>query len=148
MIAPAMGNPRQAPPWWAAAARWLLVVVFLATGLAKLLDIQGFAGVLAGYRLLPGALLAPVGLGLALAELAVAIGLLRPALRRAAAAAAILLGAANALALTVTLARGIALPNCGCFGVYWPRPLQPWTPLEDLVLIALGLAVRAGGAVR
>lgn len=128
----------------AAAARWLLAAVFLATSLGKLLDIQGFAGVLAGYRLLPAPLLAPAGLALSLAELAVAAGLLwRPALRWAA-GAALLLSLGNAALLTVTLLRGIALGNCGCFGVYWPRPLRPWTPLEDLALAALALAVLAG----
>ena len=101
-----------------AAARLLLLAVFAATALAKLLDIQGFADVLAAYRLFPPPLLAPIGLALALAELAVAARLARRASSRPAALAALVLSLANAVMLCVTLWRGIALVNCGCFGVY------------------------------
>lgn len=131
-------------PGWSMAARWLLVAVFLATGLGKLADIQGFAAVLADYRLLAPALLVPAALALALAELAVMAGLAGGRRLRLAAGAALLLSLGNAVVLIVTLLRGIDLANCGCFGVYWPRPLRPWTPAEDLVLAALALAVLGG----
>jgi hypothetical protein len=42
-------------------------------------------------------------------------------------------------ALSITLFRGIALENCGCFGVYLARPLTTSSPLEDLVIVALAL---------
>lgn len=133
-------------PWWAAASRWLLAALFLATGLGKALDVAGFAAVLGPYRLLPTPLLLPAAAAVTLAELAIVAGLAwRPALRPAA-IAALAMALLNAAALTVTLARGIALENCGCFGVFLARPLRPWTPLEDLVLAALALAVLAGGA--
>lgn len=32
---------------------------------------------------------------------------------------------------------GIAIDNCGCFGVYFARPLTPYTLVEDLVLLGL-----------
>lgn len=121
------------------AARLLLLSVFAVTALAKLLDIQGFANVLGGYRLFPPSLLAPIGLALALAELAVAIGLTRRATSRPAALAALVISLGFAVLLMFTLWRGIALANCGCFGVYFARPLQPWTPAEDLVLAGLAL---------
>jgi hypothetical protein len=127
----------------ATAARWLLVLVFAATGLGKLLDIQGFAAVLAEYRVLPAAVTAPVGLALALGELVVAGGLASRRWLRPAAFGALALSLGNAALLSVTLWRGIALANCGCFGVHWPRPLQPWTPLEDLVLAGLAALVLA-----
>lgn len=130
-------------PWWAWLGRWLLAAIFLATGLGKLLDVPGFAAVLGTYRLVPGALLAPAAWALTLAELAIAAGLAwRPALRPAA-WVALALALLNAATLTLTLARGIALENCGCFGVFLARPLRPWTPLEDLVLAAFALAVLA-----
>jgi hypothetical protein len=135
---------RPRAPGWAEAARWLLAAVFLATSLGKLLDIPGFAAILGGYRLLPDAILLPAALALALAELAVAGGLIVRHTARRAAWVALLLGLGNAALLSATLLRGIALANCGCFGVYWPRPLRPWTPAEDLVLAALALAVLAG----
>lgn len=136
------------PPWWAIAARWLLAAIFLATGLGKALDLPGFAAVLGPYRLLPEALLLPAAIALTAAEFAIAAGLAwRPALRPAA-RAGLGLALLNAAVLTLTLARGIALENCGCFGVFLARPLRPWTPLEDLVLAGLALAVLAGYRAR
>ncbi len=122
----------------------MLVAIFLATAVGKLLDVPGFAGVLATYRLFPEPLLLPLALLVPLVEVAIAAALaIRPTLRPAA-WAAIALALANAAVLSLTLIRGIALENCGCFGVHLARPLRPWTPLEDLVLVALALlALRA-----
>ena len=127
---------------------WLLAAVEAATGIGKLLDVPGFARVLAQYRLFPAPLLAPVAWGVTLAELAVAAGLVVPAWRRRAAVAAAVLAAADAAVLTVTLLRGIALENCGCFGVFLARPLRPYTPLEDVVMLAAALVVVAASKPR
>lgn len=124
---------------WRPAAAWGLGVILLATGLGKLLDIPGFAGVLADYRLLPAALLLPAAILVTTAELAAGVALLAPATRRPAAALAGLLALLNIGVLSLTLARGIRLSNCGCFGVFFPRPLAWWSPLEDAVLLALAL---------
>jgi hypothetical protein len=125
------------------AARWLLALVFAATALGKLLDVPGFADVLAAYRLFPEPLLLPLAFGLGLMEAAIAIGLLSRAAWRPAAIAGLALALVGTAVLTLTLARGIALENCGCFGVFLARPLRPWTPLEDLVLAGLAwLALR------
>ncbi len=136
--------PRADVPWWAIGARWLLVPVFLATGLGKALDLTGFAAVLGTYRLLPAPVLLPAALAMTAAELAIAAGLAwRPVLRLAA-RAGLALALVNTAVLTLTLARGIALANCGCFGVFLARPLRPWTPVEDLVLAGLAALVLAG----
>jgi hypothetical protein len=37
----------------------------------------------------------------------------------------------------MTLRRGIALDNCGCFGVFLARPLRWTTVLEDAALAAI-----------
>ncbi len=135
-----------AAPWWAAAARWLLCAVFLATALGKLLDNRGFAQALGDYRLFPAPLLLPLGLAVSLAELAVAIGLAHPAFVRPAALGALLFGLGNAALLSLTLARGIVLENCGCFGTFLARPLTAWMPLEDLALAALAALAWRGHA--
>jgi hypothetical protein len=140
-------EPARAPAW-AVAARLLLAAIFLATATGKLLDIGGFAGVLLEYRLLPAPLLSPVALTVSVFELAVAAGLLWWPTLRVAAMAAMLLALLNAVALVLTLARGIALENCGCFGVYLARPLRPWTPLEDLVLAGVAALVLLGYPAR
>ncbi len=64
-----------------------------------------------------------------------------------AAAAAVVLHFAYGLWSAATILRGLHLSNCGCFGVFWPRPLGWSTVLEDLVLMAasFGLAVLAPG---
>lgn len=138
------GRSRSRRPLTAVAG--LLALVFLATGLGKLLDLPGFAAVLGDYRLFPEALLLPLAVGVTLAELAIGIGLLLPGARRVAAAGAALLAAGNAAVLSLTWLRGIPLANCGCFGVFLARPLTAWTPLEDLVLLALALLVLRWGA--
>lgn len=142
----AAGLPtRPAAGWPRLAVAWLLALVFLATGTAKLLDVPGFAAVLADYRLFPAPLL-PLAIGVILAEFAIGIGLLLPRSRPTAAAGAALLAAGNAAVLWLTLLRGIPLANCGCFGVFLARPLTAWTPLEDLVLLTMALLVLRGRA--
>jgi hypothetical protein len=130
--------------WAVDGARWFLVMVFLATAIGKLLDNRGFAEVLGQYRLFPAASLLPLGLFFSLVELAVAFGLAHgPTLRMAAVAAGLLM-LGNAAVLALTLARGIALENCGCFGVFLARPLAPWSPLEDVALAGLAGLVLLG----
>ncbi len=145
---PPFGRGAAAPPWWAAAARWMLCAVFLATAFGKLLDNRGFAQALGDYRLFPAPLLLPLGLAVSLAELAVAAGLAHPASVRPAALGALALGLGNALLLSLTLVRGIALENCGCFGAFLARPLTAWTPLEDVALAALAVMAWRGHAPR
>ena len=61
-------------------------------------------------------------------------------------------GAAAALAVTIAwsalalsaFARGEAVENCGCFGVYLAQPLRWWVLLEDLEFVALGVWVLLG----
>lgn len=122
-------------------AAWTLALVFLATGLGKAFDVGGFASVLGEYRLVPRALLLPVAALVVVVELVIAIGLAWPRWRRGAAIAAGVVAVANIIVLTVTLLRGIALSNCGCFGVFLARPLSWATPIEDLVLLALAVFV-------
>lgn len=44
----------------------------------------------------------------------------------------------------ITLARGITVPNCGCFGVFLARPLNSLTAVEDAVMLTFSLlALRA-----
>jgi hypothetical protein len=110
-----------------------------AAALGKALDLPGFVLVLAEYRLVPSALLVPGAILLVLVEASIAIGLLLPPLRRRAALAMAALAAIYGIALTMTLLRGIALMNCGCFGVFLARPLTVFSPLEDLLLVLLAL---------
>ena len=124
-------------------------LLLLASALGKLLDMQGFYGIVRSYQLLPDALIAPAAWALSLAELALGMALgitlgsssvasLR--LRPAVVCLLVPLHVFYLFGLTTALLRGLALPNCGCFGVYWPRSLTVWSVVEDLVLLAWATA--------
>jgi hypothetical protein len=126
------------------ACRLLLAAVLLATAIGKLLDVGGFAAVVATYRVLPESLLLPAALALTLAELALALWLLSGIRLASGALAAALLHAVYFVWSSAALARGLDIPNCGCFGVFWPRPLTWVTLVEDGVLVLVSLAIYRG----
>lgn len=135
-----------------AVSRYFLALLFLATGLGKLLDNRGFAQVIASYQLeLPEALLLPLALAISLTEFAIGLNILlgRSLLRSVLATLCFHL-AYTSLTVT-TLLRGISLTNCGCFGVFLARPLRWTTVAEDVILAAISLVCclllrRASGA--
>ena len=127
--------------WFFHFARWFVGLVLLATGIGKALDIKGFVDVLSNYDLLPYFGNVLLGYTLPFIELTTGLCLLfRFALRTAAWAAVclhvLLLGAA-----LITLWRGLALANCGCFGVFLARPLTGQTVVEDVVMLGLSILV-------
>ena len=123
--------------WW--LLRAFFCVLMLATGATKALDMPGFAEVVASYQSLPGWFIMPGAWLLMLSELVLGVWLLigpRFGLRVTPAALAIVAMHLMYLGwLIVAYARGLDLPNCGCFGVYWPRPLTWVTLVEDSVLL-------------
>jgi hypothetical protein len=137
--APTPADRRRRRLGLAVALRAAFAALLLVTGGAKLLDLRGFAQVVGTYQVLPDALLMPAGTGLALAEVALGLWIASGLRAIAAAWATILLHLGYLAWLLLALVRGLAVPNCGCFGVYWARRLTPWTPLEDVVLLALAL---------
>ena len=54
----------------------------------------------------------------------------------AAALLTVLLHAGYVVWLGLAYLRGLHIANCGCFGVFWARPLTPWMFLEDGALLA------------
>lgn len=118
------------------ALRLAIAVVLLATSLGKLLDIRGFANVLRTYEAFPDGVLFALALAIPLAELALAAWLLMGSALRVAAAVSVVLHFSYAFWSAVSVLRGLKLSNCGCFGVFWPRPLGWSTVGEDLVLAA------------
>ncbi len=125
--------------WWSAGlARLALAAVFLAAAAPKLADPQSFAAAVYRYQLLPDALVNLFALAHAWLELVVAVALLLPRWRRAAAALIVLLLSAGALGLAVNLVRGVDVA-CGCFS------LDPLAPPATWLTVArnLGLTVLA-----
>ena len=127
--------------WFQWLCRYFLGLLFVSTAIGKLLDNRGFAEVIKTYQLgIPEAIILGLALCISLLELVIGINLLRGhALSKSVFATLVFhLGYAS-LALT-TLKRGIMLSNCGCFGVFWGRPLSWTTVVEDLVLAAISLS--------
>jgi hypothetical protein len=116
-------------------------VLFAHAALGKWRGRAEFAAVLANYRLFPAALVGPLSVLVPALETAVALLLIEPATRTAAAAAgsALLLG--YALAIGVNLRRGRRDLDCGCAGPADRRPIAGWMVARNAVLSALLAAV-------
>ncbi|CAA9268314.1 MAG: hypothetical protein AVDCRST_MAG08-3060 [uncultured Acetobacteraceae bacterium] len=118
-----------------------LAAVLLLTGVAKALDLPGFAAIVAEYRFLPAPLALPAAALVAGAEVALGAWLLVGMRAGRAALASAALHTIYAAWTGAALARGLRLENCGCFGVFWGRPLAFTTLGEDAALVALSLAL-------
>lgn len=119
--------------------RFAIAAILLATGVGKLADVPGFAGVLTTYEAFPEWALVPVAVAVPVSEILLAVWLFSG--RRLVAAALASAGMHSLYAgwAAVTLARGIDVPNCGCFGVFLGRPLSYGTVLEDSALVGASI---------
>lgn len=119
--------------------RWFFILLMTAAGAGKLAGMSGFYPIVASYQLLPPALVIPAAWALMLSELMLAAWLVWGRWLKPAALALIALHLFYLFGLTQALLRGLALQNCGCFGVYLARPLTLFSPLEDLSLLVLAV---------
>lgn len=121
--------------------RFGIAAILLTTAVGKLLSLGGFAQVLGTYRALPEWALFPLAAAVSVAELLLAAWLLSDRRLRAAALVSAGMHLAYSLGAAATLMRGVAVPNCGCFGVFFARPLTYSTVLEDAGLVAASLTL-------
>jgi len=124
-------------------ARVVLAVLLLAMATGQLVDFPGFVDALRGYDVGGSVPTWIVAVALVAGEAIGGIFLLRgdASARRSGAVVALAVTIAwSALALTA-FARGAAIENCGCFGVYLAQPLRWWVLLEDAEFVALGACV-------
>jgi peroxiredoxin len=124
------------------AARLLLAGVLAVAAVAKLADLRGSERAAADCGV-PEALAPAVGLGLPLAELAVAVLLLPSATAFAGAVGAVALLALFSAAIAVSLRRGRA-PDCHCFGQLHSAPAGPSSLARNAVLAAIAAFAIAG----
>lgn len=122
-------------------ARIIIGVVCLASAIGKSLDLRGFVEVLATYQLFPDHMLWPIACGITGLEWVLGVWLLAGWRIQAGALLALILYGVYAAGLIVTLFRGIDLPNCGCYGVFFPQSLRWYSPLEDMVLVGMCYAL-------
>ena len=140
---------------WTSTLYWVLRLglggLILATGVGKALGVPGFIEVLQTYRLgLGSGVLSALGLAVTVGELALGLWILAGRKLSLAMGFAVALNLGYFVLMTSSLWRGLDLPNCGCYGVYFPQPLRWYSPLEDVALIALSLLLLniATGRVR
>ena len=123
--------------------QYLIGGTLIASAVAKALDLPGFAEILRTYEAFPEAALFSLALTITILELILGTWILLGFRLRLGATVAAGMGVGYACWMTLTLLRGLQLPNCGCFGVFFPRPLTWVSPLEDLAFAGLCLFLRA-----
>jgi len=116
-------------------------VILIGTGVGKGLDIPGFVGVIGTYDLMPGLLHWPTALGMTTLEVVLGTWLLSNRQASRAGLVSAVLHLSFTIWACIALLRGLDIPNCGCFGVFFARPLTWGTPIEDGVMIAVSLVV-------
>ncbi len=117
--------------------RYFVASVLLLTGIGKLLDVPGFIKVIDTYEIVPIFLQPMVAVSMVLIELKIAENLYRHINLKFTVLAALCLHIGFAMLATITLFRGIEVPNCGCFGVFWARPLTYITVAEDIFMVGI-----------
>ena len=123
--------------------RFLIGAVLLVTAAGKLLDVAGFARVIGTYEVFADPALVPLAVLIPAAEFLLAVWLFSGRRPFAAAMAALAMHLGYAAWSASAIQRGLKLSNCGCFGVFLPRPLSWSTVLEDLVMALLCGALAA-----
>ena len=116
--------------------RLSLAAVNLGAALGKALDLPGFVQVLETYQLFPAWSWWPLAIAAVAGEALLGVWLLMGWRLEVAAWLTALVAASYGVILTITLARGITLENCGCFGVFLARRLVWHSPLEDVAMLA------------
>ena len=122
--------------------QYLIGGTVAVSAFAKALDVSGFAEVLRTYQAFPDSTLFPLALIITTLELGLGVWILWGHRLHISATTAAIMNVGYAGWMVLTLLRGLHLPNCGCFGVFFARPLTWATPLEDLVFAGLCLILR------
>ena len=109
-------------------------LLFAGAASHKLRDLNGFAQVFAAYQLAPRLGRPQFAWLVPLIEIAVALGLLLPQSRRAAALAGAVLLLSYAIAIGINLRAGRSAIACGCGGSDQRRPIAGWMIWRNLLL--------------
>lgn len=124
-----------------AIPRYFVGLILISTGIGKGLDMDGFVTVLDEYQLQPHWLSIVLAYSLPFIEFGIGLGLLIAKKRVILSWLAIGIHILMLTVVVYTLNRGIAVSNCGCFGVFLARPLTFITAIEDSVMLTLSFLV-------
>jgi hypothetical protein len=125
--------------WLRRILQYVIGLILLATSIGKMLDVQGFITVLRTYESFPEVSLSIVALLFVITELKVAELLLFGKHLVWGAAASVAMHIFFTAGATLSMIRGLNIPNCGCFGVFLARPLTWGTVGEDLVMLTASI---------
>ncbi len=130
---------RSGGPGSGAVARRLLGALLVAMAIGQLTDVAGFVEVIGTYDVGGDVAAELIGVSLLIGELVAGVGLLGSSSRRwtGAANVAVVVAVAWSALAAQAFARGLFVPNCGCFGVHLAQPLRWWVLVEDLEFLAL-----------
>lgn len=130
-------------------ARRIFAVLLFAMAAGQISDITGFVDALDAYQIGGRGPAWVFAVLIVAGEAASGVNLLRR--NRRAHHLGATLGLVVAVAWTIlgtqAFARGLALENCGCFGVHLAQPLRWWVLVQDAELIALAWWVRRSDLV-
>lgn len=130
------------------ALRIVLGAIFVVAGASKVGHADMFAAQIAGFRILPQVLIAPLALGLPFLEIMLGGYLILGLFTRASAWVAVGLLAAFDLAIASAVVRGMSV-SCGCFGPN-DATVTTWAEVaRDAVFVVLAVivALRAPGTL-
>ena len=129
--------------WFVVLLRLVLGVALLVAGVLKAGHVPEFAAQIAGFRLLPAALVAPLALALPYVEMLLGLYLVIGLFTRIVAVIVSIEFVIYAAAIASAVLRHIAA-NCGCFGPN-DHAVADWPHVAlDLVLAALAAIVARG----
>ncbi|MDE0803891.1 MAG: hypothetical protein OSA99_11255 [Acidimicrobiales bacterium] len=121
-------------------ARPILGVVLVAMALGQASNLSAFVEIVGTYDLGGETIARISSAALLIGELVGGVGLL--ARRRQAAPIAVIVAAAWTIVGVQAFARGLDVPNCGCFGTHLSQPLRWWVLVQDAEFVALAWWVR------
>ena len=128
--------------------RIVLGAIFIVAGVSKIGHASLFAAEIAGFRILPQIVIAPLALVLPFLELLLGAYLILGLFTRAAAWIAVLLLALFDGAIASAVVRGMTV-NCGCFGPN-DTTVTTWSEVARdaaFVVLAVVVALRAPGTL-
>lgn len=124
------------------AARFVVALVLLLAGAAKVRRTDEFARAVDGYKILPRTLVRPVAATLPWLELGCGLTLAVGVATRIVATVTVVLLAVFTAAMGIALLRGMRI-DCGCFGATTSGRASGWTVARNVLLIFVALAVVA-----
>ncbi len=128
-------------------AAWLRIglgVLLAVMAAGQLSDVGGFTRALRDYALGDGVAVA-LAVVLIVGESAAAAGLLLPLSwvrsRRTGGVLALAVAVLWSALAVQAFARGLVIPNCGCYGVHFAQRLSPWILVQDVSFVSWAFTV-------